>query len=63
MVAKAIAKYIRISPFKIRPVIALIKGNKAKGALAKLELTNKKAAYHLVKVLKSAVANAKNKVF
>ena len=61
MVAKAIAKYIRISPTKVRPVISLIKGANAKGALVKLGLTNKRAAYYLGKVLKSALSNAKNK--
>jgi len=61
MVARAEAKYIRISPTKVRLVITLIKNEKVTGAMAKLLLINKKGAYYLNKVLKSALANAKNK--
>ncbi|MFA7676977.1 MAG: 50S ribosomal protein L22 [Candidatus Omnitrophota bacterium] len=61
MIAKAEGKYIRISPTKVRPVIALVKNQKAAQALSKLGLINKKGAYYLSKVLKSALANAKNK--
>ena len=61
MIAKAEAKYIRISPTKVRPVIALIKNAKVIGAMAKLLLINKRGAYYLNKVLKSALANAKGK--
>ena len=61
MIAKAQGRYIRISPTKVRPVAALVKGKGVKLALAELELINKKAAYHLRKVLHSAFANAKNK--
>ncbi len=61
MVAKAEAKFIRISPTKVRPVIALIKGAAARDALVKLKVINKKGAFYLGKVLKSALANAKQK--
>jgi len=61
MIAKAEAKYIRISPTKVRPVITLIKNAKVTGAMAKLVLINKRGAYYLSKVLKSALANAKVK--
>ena len=61
MVTRAEAKYIRISPTKVRPVMRLIKGALAVEAVGKLELINKKGAYYLRKVLKSAMANAKNK--
>ncbi len=61
MVAKAEAKYIRISPTKVRPVIELVKGRATTDAASRLELTNKRGAHYLLKVLKSAVANAKNK--
>jgi large subunit ribosomal protein L22 len=61
MIARAEGKYIRISPTKVRPVIELVKGRSAADALSRLALTNKKGAYYLLKVLKSAVANAKNK--
>lgn len=61
MVAKAEAKYLRISPFKVREVIPLIKGRKIKTVADTLIALNKKGAYCIDKVLKSAVANAKNK--
>jgi len=61
MVAKSEAKYMRISPTKVRMVIALIKNLKVKEAILRLDLLNKKGAYFLSKVLKSALANAKNK--
>ena len=62
MIARAEAKYSRISPTKVRPVMDLIKTEKtAKTALTVLEHTNKKGALFLAKVLKSAISNAKNK--
>jgi large subunit ribosomal protein L22 len=61
MVARAEAKFIRVSPTKVRPVISLIKGKDVQSAALTLQMTNKKGAYYLGKVLKSAVANAKNK--
>ena len=50
-----------MSPTKIRPVICLVKDENVNMALTKLASINKKAAYYLTKVLKSATANAKNK--
>lgn len=61
MIARAEAKFIRISPTKVRPVISLIEGAKVQKASVTLQMVNKKGAYYLGKVLKSAVANAKNK--
>lgn len=61
MITRAEAKYLRISPFKVRPVVNLVKKENANRALSILENTNKTAAYHIKKVLKSAITNAKNK--
>jgi len=61
MIARAEAKYVRISPTKVRPVIELIKGQGAKQAILNLELVNKRGAHYLRKVIHSALANAKNK--
>ena len=58
MVARAEAKHIKISPFKVRPVLPLIKGAQVEQAMAILAATNKKGAELLAKVLKSAIANA-----
>ena len=60
MEAKAIAKYVRISPRKIRPICDLIRGKNANEALMILQFTPRAGAPVLHKVIKSAVANAEN---
>ncbi len=59
--AQAHAKYLRISPFKIRRIANLIRGKKATEAVSILRAMPHKAATFLEKALKSAVANAKQK--
>lgn len=61
MVAKALAKYIRISPKKVRDIITLVKGEPVLEAQAVLKSLNKKGARILEKVLVSAISNAKSK--
>lgn len=61
MEAKAVAKYMRISPRKVRIVAKNIKGLTVEKALAQLRYTPKKAAVILLKVLNSALANAEQK--
>lgn len=60
MEAKAIAKYIRIAPRKIRVVMDLIRGKDVSEAFAILKFTPKVGADVIEKVLKSAVANAEH---
>ena len=60
MEAKAVAKYIRIAPRKIRVVMDLIRGKNIGEAFAILKYTPKVGADVIEKVLKSAVANAEN---
>lgn len=60
MEAKAYAKYVRISPRKVSVVLDLIRGKDVKLAKAILEHTPKAACEPLLKLLKSAVANAEN---
>lgn len=60
MEARAIAKYVRISPRKVKIVADLIRGKHVDEALAILKFTPKKGARLLEKVVKSAVANAEN---
>ncbi|MFH1826619.1 MAG: 50S ribosomal protein L22 [bacterium] len=57
---KAEAKWVRISPRKVSKVAELVRGKLAVTALAELALMPQKAARILGKVLKSAIANAKN---
>ena len=58
---KATAKYIRISPFKVRIVLDIIRGLSYTEAAAVLKNTNKSAAPVVLKVLNSAAANAEFK--
>jgi len=60
MEAKAIAKYVRMSPMKVGVVLDLIRGKNVNEAFAILKYTPKDAAEVVYKVLKSAVANAEN---
>ena len=57
---RATAKFVRISPFKVRVVLDIIKGKPVTEALALLENTPKAASEILYKVVSSAVANAEN---
>ena len=60
MEAKATAKYVRISPRKVKIVCDMIRGKSVPQATAILMATPKAASEVLVKVLKSAAANAEN---
>ena len=60
MEARAIAKYIRISPLKVNYIAKEIRGKNVDEALGILQFTPKKGARELEKVLKSAIANAEN---
>ena len=62
MEARAIAKYVRMSPMKVGVVLDLIRGKNVNEAFAILQYTPKDAAVVINKVLKSAVANAENRV-
>ncbi len=61
MIAKAEAKYIRVSPRKVRLVIDLIRGKSISRALNILFNVNKGARHSVEKVLKSALSNAESK--
>lgn len=58
--ARAIAKYIRMSPRKLRRVINVVRGKHATDAKIVLKFMPYAAARVIEKVLSSAVANAKN---
>src|SRR5580704_12034129 len=59
--AHAMARHVRMSPQKARLVIDLIRGQRAQDALHSLRYTPKRAAKHIEKVLRSAIANAERK--
>lgn len=60
MEAKAIARYVRVSPQKARLVVDLVRGKKVSDAIATLAFTRKAVSKVIDKVLKSALANAEN---
>ncbi|MDD3036050.1 MAG: 50S ribosomal protein L22 [Candidatus Saccharimonadaceae bacterium] len=57
---KAVAKYIRMSPYKVRQVLDIIRGKSYTEAAAILEVTPRAAASVIKKVLDSAAANAEH---
>ena len=57
---KAIARYIRMSPFKVRRVLDQIRGRSYREALIILEFMPYRACDPILKVLRSAVANAEH---
>mgnify|MGYP000791862692 CR=1 FL=1 len=59
-IARAEHKYARISPRKVEIICNMIRGKKANVALALMENTPKAGCELMIKVLKSAVANAEN---
>ena len=60
MEVRATAKYIRVSPGKIRKVTDLIQGRQTEEAMKILDFVHSGNAGKVKKVLKSAMSNAKN---
>jgi large subunit ribosomal protein L22 len=60
MEVKASAKYIRMSPRKVRLVADVVRGLPTGKAIDQLRFINKKAALPMMKLVNSAVANATN---
>jgi large subunit ribosomal protein L22 len=60
MEAKAYLKYARISPRKVKIVLDLIRGKDVGVAMGILKNTPKSASEYLIKLLKSAIANAEH---
>ncbi len=60
MIAKAMARQVRISPAKVRQVLSLIRGKGPGEAMTILRFSPQRAARVIFKVLQSAVANAEH---
>lgn len=58
--AKAIVRFIHMTPRKLRLVLNVIRGKNALSALSILKFIPKRASRPLEKILKSAIANAEN---
>jgi large subunit ribosomal protein L22 len=61
MEVKASAKYVRVSPTKLRLVARPLKGKKVEEALALLKFLPQKGARFVSKVMEAAVANAEQR--
>jgi len=61
MKARAIARYVRMSPRKVRLVVDQIRGKSVNEAYAILQFSKKAAAEPVGKTLRSAVANAQDR--
>jgi large subunit ribosomal protein L22 len=60
MQAKAVTKFVRIAPTKVRPVMDLVRGKPVDRALSILRYLPQKAAREIALTIKSAAANAEN---
>ncbi len=60
MRVRAQARFVRQSPYKVRRVLDLVRGLPVEEARHVLELTDRRAADPVLKVLDSAVANAEH---
>jgi large subunit ribosomal protein L22 len=60
MEAKASARYIKMSPRKVRVVANLVRGKNVGGAIQTLTFVKRAAAVPVKKVIESAVANAQH---
>lgn len=58
MEVKAVARYVRISPRKVRKIVGAVKGKPVETGINSLKFMPQKAAAIVEKTLRSAVANA-----
>ena len=61
MIAKAIARYIRMTPRKVSYVVTPLRKRTVAEALALLSATNRRAAQPVAKLVTSAFANARQR--
>ena len=61
MLAKAIARHVRMTPRKVGYVIAPLRKRSVADALALLSVTNRRAAKPVAKLVASAFANARQR--
>ena len=61
MLVKSSAKFLRLSPRKVRQVLDVIRDQDVNSALSTLSLTNKRPNYYIRKIIKSAISSAKVK--
>mgnify|MGYP002397586305 CR=1 FL=1 len=62
MQAKATSKYVRFSPYKLRPFVNVIRGKTVEYAISWLKTCSVKRVRPIAKILLSAYHNAANKM-
>ena len=60
MEVKATARYLRVSPKKVRLVIDVVRGMDVEKALIQLQALRKDSTKYVIKLLNSAIANAEH---
>ncbi len=60
METRAMTRFLRVSPRKVRLVVDQIRGKEVESALNILKFTPKRAAGIVTRVLRTAIANAEN---
>jgi large subunit ribosomal protein L22 len=60
IVSQATARFVRGAPTKVRLIADSIRGKGIPEALGTLQLSKRRAAQHVEKVVRSAIANAEN---
>jgi len=60
MQVKAKSRYVRVSPYKLRPIVDVIRGGTVEKAVAFLKTYATKRVNPVLKLIESAYANAKN---
>ena len=60
MEVRAISKFVRISPTKVRDLTRSIQGTSVSDAVNAMQFNKRKGAFLVLKTLKSAIANAQN---
>ncbi|NWF79485.1 MAG: 50S ribosomal protein L22 [Chloroflexi bacterium] len=63
MEVKAVTRYVRISPLKVRLVMDVVRGMPVDKALATLSYMPQKAAREVARTIKSAAANAEHNFY
>ncbi|MDP3142645.1 MAG: 50S ribosomal protein L22 [Candidatus Omnitrophota bacterium] len=61
MIVKAKGSFLKVTPTKARQIMDLIRGKEVDAALAILNSINKRPVPYIIKILNSAVSNAKQK--
>lgn len=61
MIARAMARFVRVSPRKTRYVLDVVRGKNVERAFALLSSVNKGAAFYIMQALKSALDSAVKK--